>query len=299
MPLRLALSLLLAAGALLAAAEPTGAEPELTEAPPNFDERAFAEGSHRLITRHLRNLKTPKVLQEWDDGLVGLLRGRQAPPAPGPGGGTRRALQIGEIDNNDAALFGDAPRSTIPSGSSSAAVAVAALQATEIGICRATDGVVQPFSAAAACGSAGHQWTAGTGGVGGTTGGACADPRATAASRSGGGLCAYDCQELQAHYFPGQSSRCFIYDVATQRWPEELLGDTSEFYSSLHNWYVHLAPNAAATALELTIGDGRTCTNVSATTRRNTASNCCVRAHQLMQGAGGAGGGGSASEAIA
>ena len=100
MPLRLALSLLLAAGALLAAAEPTGAEPELTETPPNFDERAFAEGSHRLITRHLRNLKTPKVLQEWDDGLVGLLRGRQAPPASGPGGGTRRALQIGEIDNN-------------------------------------------------------------------------------------------------------------------------------------------------------------------------------------------------------
>jgi hypothetical protein len=35
--------------------------------------------------------------------------------------------------------------------------------------------------------------------------------------------CTYDCGSLKGHFFPGKASRCFAYDTATDRWPEELI----------------------------------------------------------------------------
>eukprot|EP01043_Picozoa_sp_COSAG02_P086806 COSAG02_NODE_24198_length_695_cov_1.038591_1_plen_146_part_10 len=49
----------------------------------------------------------------------------------------------------------------------------------------------------------------------------CSDPLATnnGATRS----CVYDCRTLQDEFFPGEESRCFIYDTTTATWPDELL----------------------------------------------------------------------------
>jgi predicted outer membrane repeat protein len=35
--------------------------------------------------------------------------------------------------------------------------------------------------------------------------------------------CAYDCQDLQEKCFPGEESRCFLFDASTGMWPEALL----------------------------------------------------------------------------
>ena len=49
----------------------------------------------------------------------------------------------------------------------------------------------------------------------------CTDPLATNNGATSG--CAYDCQALQDEFFPGEESRCFIYDAASATWPQELL----------------------------------------------------------------------------
>ena len=45
----------------------------------------------------------------------------------------------------------------------------------------------------------------------------CDDPLATNIGE--GGMCAYDCEMLQRHYFPAEQSRCFRYDAAAGGWP--------------------------------------------------------------------------------
>jgi hypothetical protein len=49
----------------------------------------------------------------------------------------------------------------------------------------------------------------------------CDDPLST--NVGDGSSCAYDCQMLQDHYFPGEESRCFLYDTSTRGWPRTLL----------------------------------------------------------------------------
>ena len=44
-----------------------------------------------------------------------------------------------------------------------------------------------------------------------------------AANMGEGGLCVYDCEMLQRHYFPAERSLCFRYDSAVGGWPDALL----------------------------------------------------------------------------
>ena len=46
----------------------------------------------------------------------------------------------------------------------------------------------------------------------------CDDPLATNAGQAA--PCVYDCQTLQREYFPGEESRCFLFDPASGTWPE-------------------------------------------------------------------------------
>ena len=46
----------------------------------------------------------------------------------------------------------------------------------------------------------------------------CTDPLAT--NTGAEGACTYGCQGLQQEYFPGEESRCFLYDGDTGTWPE-------------------------------------------------------------------------------
>ena len=87
----------------------------------------------------------------------------------------------------------------------------------------------------------------------------CADPRAVNAGATG--ACEYSCDELTAHYFPGQQSRCFLFDLQTMSWPDELL----DLRSQRLDWRTYLEPNDAAdpSSLVFTIGTGPTCTNVT------------------------------------
>jgi hypothetical protein len=51
----------------------------------------------------------------------------------------------------------------------------------------------------------------------------CDDALATNTGQRG--ICYYDCQVLQQHYFPSEDSHCFLYDTATGDWPGELTND--------------------------------------------------------------------------
>ena len=91
----------------------------------------------------------------------------------------------------------------------------------------------------------------------------CSDPRAINDGQSE--ACAYDCDALTTHFFPGQPQpRCFLFDRQSMSWPAELLQMRSERL----DWRTYLEPNAATdpSSLRFTIGTGPTCTNVTIVT---------------------------------
>jgi predicted outer membrane repeat protein len=98
--------------------------------------------------------------------------------------------------------------------------------------------------------------------VGGTELG-CTDPLA---SNDGvlGTSCAYSCAALEQEYFPGQPTRCFLYDPSTQTWPADLLAMRQSRLET--HTYIDQATGTnpiAGAALAFTVGSGRSCQNVT------------------------------------
>jgi hypothetical protein len=89
----------------------------------------------------------------------------------------------------------------------------------------------------------------------------CTDP--LAANNGAARGCVYDCRTLQDEFFPGEESRCFIYDATTATWPDELL--------NLRQPYIYMDPflsnddwtNPPGDAANFNVGAGRQCQNVT------------------------------------
>eukprot|EP01045_Picozoa_sp_COSAG04_P010948 COSAG04_NODE_689_length_11142_cov_6.664041_7_plen_583_part_00 len=98
----------------------------------------------------------------------------------------------------------------------------------------------------------------------------CDDPLATNAGRSP--PCTYDCADLQQAYFPApqsQTTRCFLFDPATETWPEvggeeaELLSMRQQRFET-HTYISRVdGTNPPLSGLSFSIGDGRVCKNVT------------------------------------
>eukprot|EP01045_Picozoa_sp_COSAG04_P010415 COSAG04_NODE_637_length_11700_cov_478.131885_9_plen_567_part_00 len=100
-------------------------------------------------------------------------------------------------------------------------------------------------------------------------GSTCDDPLATNVGRSP--PCAYDCADLQREYFPApqsQTTRCFLFDPATETWPEvggqggELLSMRQQRFET--HTYVSRedGTNPPPAGVSFTMGEGRECREV-------------------------------------
>ena len=98
----------------------------------------------------------------------------------------------------------------------------------------------------------------------------CDDPLATNAGQPT--PCAYDCADLQREYFPepqSQTTRCFLFDPATETWPEvggqgaELLSMRQQRFET-HTYIGREAgTNPPSSGLSFTMGEGRVCWDVT------------------------------------
>jgi hypothetical protein len=88
----------------------------------------------------------------------------------------------------------------------------------------------------------------------------CHDPLAANAEQPG--TCTYDCQSLQAHYFPQVASRCFLYDAAVGQWLADLLQRVRTRLDA-HTYYDAVLSNPITDTVRFTIGEGRACSNVT------------------------------------
>eukprot|EP01045_Picozoa_sp_COSAG04_P015552 COSAG04_NODE_1236_length_7618_cov_4.893470_1_plen_454_part_10 len=97
----------------------------------------------------------------------------------------------------------------------------------------------------------------------------CDDPLATNAGAAA--PCAYDCEVLQREYFPGEESRCFLYDPSSGTWPEiggqgaELLSMRKERLETYSFVSKEDGTNPPAEGVSFTIGVGRECREVTIT----------------------------------
>ena len=97
----------------------------------------------------------------------------------------------------------------------------------------------------------------------------CDDALATNNGRAG--ACAYDCQTLQQEYFPGEESRCFLYDPPTGTWPEsggqqaELLDMRQQRLEREVFVSQEDGTNPPAAGVSFTVGAGRDCRDVEIT----------------------------------
>jgi hypothetical protein len=92
----------------------------------------------------------------------------------------------------------------------------------------------------------------------------CDDPLAT--NVGDGSTCTYDCQMLQRHYFPGEGSRCFLYDGSTRGWPDTLLARKQALSDSNNtivvpndeNWIIQgaLGPDGVPVKLDARLSSG-------------------------------------------
>eukprot|EP01045_Picozoa_sp_COSAG04_P006108 COSAG04_NODE_296_length_17642_cov_88.702388_8_plen_483_part_00 len=101
-------------------------------------------------------------------------------------------------------------------------------------------------------------------------GSTCDDPLATNAGRAP--PCTYDCADLTQEYFPepqSQTTRCFLFDPATETWPEvggqedELLSMREQRFET-HTYISRAAgTNPPPSGLSFTMGEGRVCQDVA------------------------------------
>merc|ERR1711969_5083 len=101
-------------------------------------------------------------------------------------------------------------------------------------------------------------------------GSTCDDPLANNEGRPP--PCAYDCADLVQEYFPApqsQTTRCFLFDPATETWPEvggqgdELLSMRQQRYET-HTYVGREAgTNPPASGISFAIGEGRVCRNIT------------------------------------
>eukprot|EP01045_Picozoa_sp_COSAG04_P008550 COSAG04_NODE_476_length_13722_cov_16.614707_5_plen_371_part_00 len=103
-----------------------------------------------------------------------------------------------------------------------------------------------------------------------SAGSTCDDPLATNTGRAL--PCTYDCADLRQAYFPQpqtQATRCFLFDPATETWPEvggqgaELLSMRQQRFET--HTYVSRedGTNPPPSGLSFTMGEGRECRNVT------------------------------------
>ena len=104
-------------------------------------------------------------------------------------------------------------------------------------------------------------------------GGGCNDPLATNTGQPT--PCTYDCADLTNEYFPApqsQTTRCFLFDPATETWPEvagqgvELLSMRQQRFETHTYIGREDGTNPPPSGLSFTMGEGRVCTNVTITT---------------------------------
>eukprot|EP01043_Picozoa_sp_COSAG02_P029832 COSAG02_NODE_1874_length_10576_cov_8.410614_7_plen_1429_part_00 len=91
----------------------------------------------------------------------------------------------------------------------------------------------------------------------------CTDPLATNSGATRG--CVYDCRILQDEYFPGEESRCFLYDTTTGTWPDELL-DLRQRYIYMDTFLSiedGTNPPGDSGVMSFNVGAERQCTNVT------------------------------------
>ena len=87
-----------------------------------------------------------------------------------------------------------------------------------------------------------------------------------AANMGEGGLCVYDCEMLQRHYFPAERSLCFRYDSAVGDWPDALLARKQVWSDNNNtivvpndeNWIIQgaLGPDGVPVKLDARISSG-------------------------------------------
>ena len=107
----------------------------------------------------------------------------------------------------------------------------------------------------------------------------CEDPLATNTGQPP--PCTYDCADLQREYFPApqnQTTRCFLFDAATETWPE-VGGQENELLSMREQRFethTYISPEAGAnppsSGLSFTMGEGRVCRDVTIKTFMGTES---------------------------
>ena len=98
----------------------------------------------------------------------------------------------------------------------------------------------------------------------------CDDPLANNAGQPP--PCTYDCADLQQEYFPApqsQTTRCFLFDPATETWPEvggqgaELLSMREQRFETHTYISVEDGTNPPPSGLSFTMGEGRVCRDVT------------------------------------
>ena len=101
---------------------------------------------------------------------------------------------------------------------------------------------------------------------------ACDDPLATNAGQAL--PCNYDCADLVSEYFPhpqSQTTRCFLFDPATETWPEvggqgaELLDLRQQRFETQSYVGLEAGTNPEGGRLEFSIGVGRVCRDITIT----------------------------------
>eukprot|EP01045_Picozoa_sp_COSAG04_P009420 COSAG04_NODE_543_length_12846_cov_7.281556_5_plen_509_part_00 len=97
----------------------------------------------------------------------------------------------------------------------------------------------------------------------------CDDPLAT--NTGAATPCAYDCEQLQQEYFPGDESRCFLFEPSSGTWPEQ--GGQGDELLSMRKQRLEMqtfvskedGTNPPAAGVPFTIGVGRECREVTIT----------------------------------
>eukprot|EP01045_Picozoa_sp_COSAG04_P015503 COSAG04_NODE_1228_length_7680_cov_39.722200_1_plen_487_part_10 len=117
-----------------------------------------------------------------------------------------------------------------------------------------------------------------------SSGSTCDDPLANNAGRPP--PCTYDCADLQQEYFPepqSQTTRCFLFDPATETWPE-VGGQGQELHSlrqqrfETHTYIGReVGTDPASSGLSFTMGEGRVCRNVTIKTMMSSETHEEVR----------------------
>merc|ERR1711960_108749 len=107
----------------------------------------------------------------------------------------------------------------------------------------------------------------------GPTGSTCDDP--LAANAGSAPPCTFDCADLQREYFPApqsQTTRCFLFDPATETWPEvggqgaELLSMREQRFETHTYISREEGTNPPSSGLSFMMGEGRACRNVTVKT---------------------------------